>query len=69
VDEEGDADVDAVRRGVAVLAEAVPLLANPYLFSIDQSYLTDYGILKNAKSMTSLWTTQLSLSVSRPKFG
>ena len=51
VDEEGDADVDAVGRGVAVLAEAIPLLANPDLLSIDQRYLTDDRILqrKNKK--------------------
>lgn len=51
VNEEGDADVDAVGGGVAVLAEPVPLLAHPDLFAIDQSYLTDDGILKQTMKM------------------
>ena len=46
MDKKGDADVDAVRRRVAVLAEAVPLLPDPDLFAVDQSDLTYHRVLK-----------------------
>ena len=49
MDEEGDADVDAVRRRVAVLAEAIPLLTDPNLFAVDQSDLTYHRVLKKKK--------------------
>ncbi len=55
MDEEGDADVDAVRRRVAVLAEAVSLLPDPNLFAVDQSDLTYHRVLNKKESKISLF--------------
>jgi hypothetical protein len=46
VDEERDANVDAVGRRVAVLADGVPLLPHPDLLPVDEGDLADDRVLE-----------------------